>query len=133
MKVWTIGIAGAAIALALLAQGFLEAAQDFGVGELTLGKPRRGHDAQALAQHAELLRRSGDHYNGLLHRRPRDVRGPREELRGIYLPRAGDAEEGCGGRGSSSWAEEGEVGEVFGGASCRQSHILVEGRSKADA
>lgn len=113
------------IPLGLLPQGLLEAAQDLGISEVALGEPGRGHDAEALAQHAELLRRARDHHDGLLHGRARDVGRPREELRGVHLSRAGDAEEGGRWEGALGGAEEGEVGEVFGGAEKRGGVSIV--------
>jgi len=100
----------------LLLQRLLEPPQDLGIGEIPLREPRRGHDAQPLAQHAERLRRVGNHHDGFLHRRARHVGGPRAQRRGVHLLRAGDAEEGGGGLGGARGPQEREVGEILGGA-----------------
>ncbi|KAJ0369332.1 hypothetical protein COL154_002218 [Colletotrichum chrysophilum] len=79
-------------ALLLLRQALLEATQDLRVGELALGEPGLGDDAQPLAHHAKVLRRVGDDDDGLLDRRAGHVGGAVDQLRGVELPRARNAE-----------------------------------------
>jgi hypothetical protein len=52
--------------LLLIRQALLEPAQDFDVGEFSLGKPSLRDDTKALAQHAKGLGTIGDDNNGFL-------------------------------------------------------------------
>lgn len=99
-----------------ICQALLKAAQNLNIGKLALGKPGMRDHAEALTEHAKELRAVGNDDDGFLHRRPRHVGRAVDELRGIELARARDAEEGGGGLGGGCWAEEGKVGEVFFGA-----------------
>ncbi len=94
----------------------LEAAQDVRVGEVPLREPRRGHDAQALPQHAEAPGAVRDHHQGLLYRRAGHVWGAVEQRRRVDLPCARDAEEGRRRQAAAGRAQEGEVGKILGGA-----------------
>lgn len=116
--------------LLLVREAILEPPKDLDVGELALLEPRLGDDAQPLAQHAEGLGAVCDDDDGLLDGGAGDVCGAVEELGGVELAGAGDAEEGGGGRGGCRGAEEGEVGEVFLGAGVVSFLILGEGASR---
>lgn len=102
--------------LHLLRQTLLKPFQNLRIAKLALRKPSLRDDAEALSQHAKVLRTVGHHHNGFLHRTARDICWAIYELGGVHLARTGDAEEGGCGEGLGSGAEEGEIGEVFGRA-----------------
>ena len=72
----------------LIGETLLEALEDLDIGELALGKPSLGHNAQALPQHTKGLGTVGDDDDGLLHGGSGHLGGAVDELGRVELTSA---------------------------------------------